>query len=69
MDKEEFMKNLDETYGVVFDMQEYMQMQLYQIIRVLLKKQIISQDDYEKYLSIDAINKLKEAINKEIGEE
>jgi len=60
---------LKETFGIFFEMNEKVQVQIYQLITLLIKKGIITQDDYDKYLSIEATDDVFKKIDEKLSEE
>lgn len=69
MNREEIEKMAEDTFGVLFRMQEQTQCQIYQIIHLLIDKGIITKEEYNKYLSIEAIDKIMNNINEALKEE
>lgn len=69
MNREEIEKMAEDTFGILFRMQEQTQCQIYQIIHLLIDKGIITKEEYDKYLSIEAIDKIMNNINEALKEE
>lgn len=61
MNKEELQKEIIETFSPIFRIAERNEVAMFQLIELLNNKGIITKEDYEKYLSNNAINnKIKE---------
>lgn len=61
MNKEELQKEITETLSPIFRIAERNEVAMFQLIELLNNKGIITKEDYEKYLSNNAINnKIKE---------
>ena len=69
MNKEEVLKEIEETFSPMFRMFEYNECMFYQLLELLGSKGIITKDDYNKYLSRSAIEAKIEKVNKVLGEE
>lgn len=69
MNKEEVLKEIEETFSPMFRMFEYNECMFYQLLELLGSKGIITKDDYNKYLSGAAIQTKIAEINKALEEE
>lgn len=66
---DELKETFEGTFGIFFEMNEKVQVQIYQLITLLMKKGIITQDDYDKYLSIEATDDVFKKIDEKLSEE
>lgn len=67
MNKEE-MKLLSEMNSYVHKSIEYFELKIYSLVQLLMDKGIINNDDYQNYLSEEALNDLLTKINEELGD-
>ena len=69
MDREKLMAEIEEIFAPMFRMLEYDDCRFFQLLELLNAKGIISKDDYNKYLSNEAINKKMDMVNAALREE
>lgn len=69
MDREKLMAEIEETFAPIFKIIEYNDCRFFQLLELLSAKGIISKDDYNKYLSNEAINKKMDMANAALKEE
>ena len=64
MNKQEIQKEIETTFSPVFRMIERNEIMFYQLLKVLKMKGILTDEDFDKYLSQNAIDMETEKINK-----
>ena len=69
MDREKLMTEIEETFAPIFKIIEYNECMFYQLLELLSSKGLITKDDYNKYLSNEAINKKMDMVNAALKEE
>lgn len=69
MDREKLMAEIEETFAPIFKIIEYNECMFYQLLELLSSKGLITKDDYNKYLSNEAINKKMDMVNAALKEE
>ena len=69
MDREKLMAEIEETFTPIFKIIEYNECMFYQLLELLSSKGLITKDDYNKYLSNEAINKKMDMANAALKEE
>lgn len=69
MDREKLMAEIEETFAPIFKIIEYNECMFYQLLELLSSKGLITKDDYNKYLSNEAINKKMDMVNVALKEE
>lgn len=69
MDREKLMAEIEETFAPIFKIIEYNECMFYQLLELLGSKGLITKDDYNKYLSNEAINKKMDMVNAALKEE
>ena len=69
MDREKLMAEIEETFAPIFKIIEYNECMFYQLLELLSSKGLITKDDYNKYLSNEAINKKMDMVNTALKEE
>ena len=69
MDREKLMAEIEETFAPIFKIIEYNECMFYQLLELLSSKGLITKDDYNKYLSNEAINKKMDMANAALKEE
>lgn len=69
MDREKLMAEIEEAFAPIFKIIEYNECMFYQLLELLSSKGLITKDDYNKYLSNEAINKKMDMVNAALKEE
>ncbi|MCI6457230.1 MAG: hypothetical protein MSA56_05970 [Clostridium sp.] len=69
MDREKLMAEIEEAFAPMFKIIEYNECMFYQLLELLSSKGLITKDDYNKYLSNEAINKKMDMVNAALKEE
>ncbi len=69
MNKEELQKEIAETLSPIFRIAERNEVAMFQLIELLNNKGIITKEDYEKYLSNNAINNKIKEMEVALGDE
>lgn len=69
MNKEELQKEIIETFSPIFRITERNEVAMFQLIELLNSKGIITKEDYEKYLSNNAINNKIKEMEVALGDE
>lgn len=69
MNKEELQKEIAETLSPIFRIAERNEVAMFQLIELLNSKGIITKEDYEKYLSNNAINNKIKEMEVALGDE
>lgn len=69
MNKEELQKEIIETLSPIFRIAERNEVAMFQLIELLNNKGIITKEDYEKYLSNNAINNKIKEMEVALGDE
>lgn len=69
MNKEELQKGIAETLSPIFRIAERNEVAMFQLIELLNNKGIITKEDYEKYLSNNAINNKIKEMEVALGDE
>ena len=69
MNKEELQKEIIEIFSPIFRIAERNEVAMLQLIELLNNKGIITKEDYEKYLSNNAINNKIKEMEVALGDE
>ena len=62
-------EEMEDIFAPIFRMFEYNDCRFFQLLELLSAKGIVSKDDYNKYLSNEAINKKMDMANAALKEE
>ena len=63
MNIKELENEISETFNPIFRMTESDEIAFYQLLALLMNKGVINKDDFDEYLSSEAINKRIKEIN------
>lgn len=63
MNRKELENEISETFNPIFRMIERDEIAFYQLLALLMNKGVINKDDFDEYLSSEAINKRIKEIN------